>query len=123
GNTLRRPITRMLHAAQEPPHEECHLAPLSAGVGVRLVDDDEIPRTQEERAVIDPEEQVLQHCVVCNQDVRRLLPEDLAGDHFVWRSLRMKPPPFLLRLRGDLDVDVAPEPDLRDAVEEPPEVL
>ena len=78
-------------ALLEPPDEHPHFHALRSAILVCLVEHNELPVSGssgvEERAVVWTNEQVLQHGVVGQQDVRWRLPHLVAKNEFVWHAI------------------------------------
>ena len=77
-------------ALLQAPDQHSHFHALGAAILVRLVEDDELPMLAssvvEQGTVVRADQQVLQHRVVGQQDVRWRLPHLVAKDEFAWQA-------------------------------------
>ena len=113
GDDLRGLLAGLLHPRHEPAQQQRDLRPLGARVGVRLVHHDEPPRPGEQRRVVRPQQQVLEHRVVGDEQLRRPAAEHFARDDLVRRGVGVQPAGVGLFRRRHLGVDVAAEGDRR----------
>ncbi len=87
GETPQPAPLALQHPVLQSPKQVGHLGSLSTVVDVGLVQHEELPapgvRTVEERSVVGTEEEVLQHGVVGEQQMRRPFLHDLPRDQLV----------------------------------------